>query len=216
MISKVNSRNLYKKTFLLLGAIVTWFAVIGQYAIILSNSDKAILEETVVFFSYFTILTNTLVAIFFSILLLPITGRIRSFFESFSVQTALAVYIVVVGVLYSLLLRGTWEPKGFQIVIDELLHTIVPFLYVLYWVLFTTKQAVSYKQIWGWLIYPAVYLFYVIIRGVITGVYPYPFINVDKIGAVGVTINGIGMAVVFVVLSLLFITLLRYPLSNKA
>ncbi|MFZ5976285.1 MULTISPECIES: Pr6Pr family membrane protein [unclassified Hydrotalea] len=34
----------------------------------------------------------------------------------------------------------------------------------------------------GWLIYPLLYLVYILIRGSFSGFYPYPFVNVLQIG----------------------------------
>jgi len=54
-----------------------------------------------------------------------------------------------------------------------------------------------------WLIYPLAYLFYTLIHGAVSGFYPYPFVNVDKLGYGKALLNCLGVTVFFVVLSLL-------------
>jgi hypothetical protein len=47
-------------------ALITWSAVVMQYFIMLGNNSLSWLDGSIRFFSYFTILTNTLLAIYFS------------------------------------------------------------------------------------------------------------------------------------------------------
>lgn len=47
-------------------SVIAWFAVTAQYYLILENSPTPKLETTLRFFSYFTILTNSLVALCFT------------------------------------------------------------------------------------------------------------------------------------------------------
>lgn len=43
--------------------------------------------------------------------------------------TAITAFILIVGLVYQIALRGVWQPTGLQRIVDELLHTIIP-LYV--------------------------------------------------------------------------------------
>jgi hypothetical protein len=65
------------------------------------------------------------------------------------------VYIAIVGIVYSLLLRHIWNPQGWQIVADVLLHDLIPLLYVAYWVIFVRKSSLLWKHAVWWLAYPA-------------------------------------------------------------
>src|SRR4051812_38806133 len=101
----------------------------------------------------------------------------------------MAVYITVVGLVYNLILRQLWKPAGLQFVDDELLHSVIPFLFILYWLMFVPKSELKWKDVLFWLIYPLIYLICILIRGALSGFYPYPFINTDDIGYYETFIN---------------------------
>jgi hypothetical protein len=102
------------------------------------------------------------------------------------VQAATAVYIAIVGMVYQLLLRQLWNPQGAQWVADVLLHSIIPMGYVVYWLLFAPRAGLGWKDAVTWLTYPGVYLVYILARGAVSGLYPYPFVDVNVLGYGGV------------------------------
>jgi len=53
--------------------------------------------------------------------------------------------------------------------------------------------------------YPFAYIIYVLIRGSVSGFYPYPFINTQQLGMNKVLVNAIGIAAVFAFVSLLLV-----------
>jgi hypothetical protein len=59
-------------------------------------------------------------------------------------------------------------------------------------------------------IYPLVYFAYSLLRGHLLAVYPYPFIDVEKLGYPQVFINAGGLLAGFVVIALLLIALDRW------
>ena len=67
-------------------------------------------------------------------------------------------------------------------VVDELLHSVIPVLFILFWVIFTPTEGLKYKQAFSWLIYPVVYMLYAVIHGAITKFYPYMFVDVTRHG----------------------------------
>jgi hypothetical protein len=211
-----------KKNLIVFGALIVWLTVIGQYFLMIDNRVVSLFETTIRFFSFFTILTNTLVAVYFSSLLLNQTSEIRKFFEKPGVLTATTVYISVVGLVYQVLLRHVWEPTGWQMLVDELLHTIIPLYTVLFWYLYEDKSNVSWKVLPKWLIYPLIYLVYIMIRGHFSSFYPYPFVNVTELGYSTVLINSFFLLIFFVVLSTIFLALgkwiavVKSPISTKS
>ena len=62
--------------------------------------------------------------------------------------------IAVVGLAYSILLRHLWHPEGWQFVADELLHDVMPLLFLAYWWLCVPKGTLRLKHLPLWLIYP--------------------------------------------------------------
>jgi uncharacterized membrane protein YeaQ/YmgE (transglycosylase-associated protein family) len=193
-----------KKLFSMLLALTAWFAVITQYELMVENRAASVTETTIRFFSFFTILTNTLVAIYmtyqagrsaFSKIRMP---------DKAGTLTAITVYITIVGLVYQLIFQ-TWHPQGLQKVVDELLHSVIPALVVVYWFLFEKKKAISYSAISYWIIYPVCYLIYILARGAFSSFYPYPFVDVSHIGMQQTLINSAVLLLVFVGTSALFI-----------
>ena len=101
------------------------------------------------------------------------------FFLRPSSQTAIAVYITIVGVTYSLLLRQLWNPQGAQKVADVLLHDVVPVLYVASWVFLVPKFTLRWSDAVRWLAFPVAYMAYILARGFVSHWYPYYFIEVE-------------------------------------
>ncbi|MGD1318398.1 Pr6Pr family membrane protein [Chryseobacterium sp. 2R14A] len=190
-----------KRFFSLIFVILGWFAIIMQYTLMCNNSELALPEMTIRFFSYFTILTNIIVAYYFTLQLFRNSEKT----ENSGIITAITVYILVVGLIYQLILRSAWNPLGMQKIVDELLHSIIPFLALLYWIFIANKKNLSYKLIPKWTIYPLLYLVFILIRGSFAGFYPYPFVDVVKFGYLQVFINSLYILIFFIVLSVVFI-----------
>jgi hypothetical protein len=60
-----------------------------------------------------------------------------------------------------------------------------------------------------WLVYPVAYLAYILVRGVVTGLYPYPFIDVGALGYAGALRNALVLVAGFVCVGLVLIALDR-------
>lgn len=193
-------------------SLLGWFALIAQYYLMIQNGTLPAGELTIRFFSYFTILTNLLVAICNTVLWLHPASR---FFSRAGTQTAFTVYILVVGLIYNAVLRWLWQPQGLQWVVDELLHSVIPVLSLVYWGFYTAKRRLEWKQCWPWLLYPLFYFVYILVRGASSGFYPYPFIEVNRIGITQALMNALGIAAIFLLLSLLFISISRYLTSAR-
>jgi hypothetical protein len=178
-------------------ALLTWFGVILQ----LYLTKESIFN----FISYFTILSNILVAVSLTLSSVLPSTILGKYFSAIKVQSAIALYIFIVGLVYNFVLRGIWEPKGWQLVVDNLLHVIVPVLYVLYWLIFIPKGILKWADGIVWAYFPLAYLIYSLIRGHFVGWYPYPFLNVSKIGYHKVFINSGFMVIAFILVALLLI-----------
>jgi hypothetical protein len=201
-----------------IATIVVWFALgLQLYIIIRSalNNQISLVSETIRFFSYFTILTNIMVALCFTCPLLSPSSRAGQYFSRSYVQAGIAVYIAIVGITYSLLLRQLWKPQGSQLIADRLLHDVMPIVYVLFWLIFVRKGNLKWSYAFSWLLYPAIYLAYVLIRGAVTDAYPYPFIDVTDLGYDGMLVNSLFMLAGFIVVGLLFISI-DYLVGKRA
>src|ERR1700750_1997514 len=134
-----------ERVFLFLLAFVVWFALIGQFYLIIVNRQTSVIETIIRYFTFFTILTNILVALCCTALLLKQASRWGKFFSKITTQTAIVVNITIVGILYNSILRGMLKLEGMQRVVDELLHLVIPLLFVIYWLIFVPKGRLQ----WG-------------------------------------------------------------------
>ncbi|CAI8956568.1 Pr6Pr family membrane protein [Pseudomonas sp. IT-P294] len=194
-------------------AVLGWAGLsIQLYLIFYSRWTLAasLLGGLLSFFSYFTVLTNTLVA---TVLTCEWTSResaARRWFLQPWVSSGIAVSIAVVGLAYSLLLRHLWHPEGWQLLADELMHDVMPLLFLVYWGGCVPKGTLRVRHIGRWVIYPLVYFAYLLLRGHELAVYPYPFIDVDKLGYPQVFLNAAGLLAGFVLIALGLIGLDRW------
>lgn len=197
------NNKLSSTLFITVGAVLGWFAVVLQFWLMMVNRTKPLPEAILQFFSYFTILTNIIVSLYYTLMLSP--AKRNSWIGRATTATAIAVYILVVGVVYNLVLRQLWAPQGWQKAVDELLHSVNPLYFLLYWLVFVPKSNLKWKNVFPWLVYPFVYCVYILIRGALTDLYPYPFIDAAQLGIGVVLLNCTVLFVVFLGLSLLFV-----------
>ena len=189
-----------KKNLLVLGAFLGWFAVITQFILMMNNRAASVPETIVRFFSFFTILTNLIVAVYYTIHWLQKPTSLLLRLQKPGILSAVTLYIAVVGLVYQIVLRSIWSPVGLQKLVDELLHSIIPVFTLAYWFLYEKHNEASWKSIPSWLLYPLFYLAFILIRGSISNFYPYPFVNVTELGLQKVLINS--SVLVFVFLSI--------------
>ncbi|WP_160106720.1 Pr6Pr family membrane protein [Pseudomonas izuensis] len=205
-------QSVARRRFVAVAAILGWAGLsIQMYLIFHSRWTLAasLLGGLVSFFSYFTVLSNTLVA---TVLTCELTSResaARRWFLQPWVSSGIAVSIAVVGLVYSLLLRHLWHPEGWQWLADELLHDVMPLLFLVYWWCWVPKGTLRVWHIALWMIYPLVYFAYALLRGHLLAAYPYPFIDVGKLGYPQVFVNAVGLLAGFVLIALVVVGLDR-------
>lgn len=193
------------KIFLAILSCFAWFALIPQFFITIGSNQAPWFENFIRYFSYFTLLTNAMVAISSTVLLVAPNSSWGRFFARTTTATAIAVYITIVALIYNVILRPLYQFEGLQKILNEVQHVIVPVLFVLYWCVFVNKSSLQWKDFLPWLWYPLIYVLFVLIRGSFSGFYPYPFINLNDLGFRQTLINAVGMSVLFTLMSLAFI-----------
>jgi hypothetical protein len=193
--------------------VLAWYGLALQFyaTIVTARTNGTSVSTAIVnYFSFFTILTNLLVALVLTVSLREPKSGGSNFFLTPGVQSAAAVSISIVGIVYSLVLRHLWDPEGLQKVADVLLHDVVPVVYVLYWLLFVPKDRLYFRDVPRWLAYPAIYLVYTLIRGAITARYPYHFLDAGEIGYPRVTINVVILLASFLGVSFVLLAIGRW------
>jgi hypothetical protein len=126
---------------------------------------------------FFTILANLLVAIHFTAIAAGSRRAARPFLLG---GTMLA--ILLVGIVYFLLLRGLLELSAGARLADILLHMVTPALVPLWWLAFAPKGGLRARDPLRWALLPLVYFAYALARAAADGRYPYPFMNVTRLG----------------------------------
>ena len=138
-------------------------------------------------FSYFTVLSNVFAAVVALLgVFSPVSAQIRG---------ASVLYMGTTGIVYWLLLRDVdVQTPAYA---NWVLHTVVPILVVVEWLLAPEKT----RRWWLWLSFPLAYLAYTLVRGPIVGWYPYPFMDPRQHGYGTVLLTCLFVAVVFGVLA---------------
>jgi hypothetical protein len=173
-------------------AIIAWVGLGTQLdaSIGLAGGDVPAALWGMVF--YFTVLTNLLVALGFTWMAL---GRVLPPFW----LGGLVLSIMLVGIIYNTLLVGLVELSGGALLADFLNHTLTPILVPVWWLAFAPKGGLRWRDPWPWALYPLAYFVYGIARAPAMGRYPYPFMDVTKLGWPQVGVNAVAIAVGFVV-----------------
>jgi hypothetical protein len=201
----------------LIGAI-GWYALALQFYLEVNRAiahGLSVSATIINYFSYFTILTNLLVVVGLAFSLWMPHLSWGQFFSSPIVETATAVYITIVGLTYSLLLRHLWNPQGLQNVADILLHDVMPIMYVAYWLTFVPKDGLRCKHVLLWLTYPLAYLIYTLIHGRLSGWYPYPFVDLSVLGYPRFLLNVAMLLGAFLGIGLLAVAIGRWTARNS-
>jgi len=153
-------------------------------------------------FRFFTVITNTAVGIVAAMVAMGARPDVQ-------LQAALLLAIGAVSIVYHVLLAALVAFTGLEALIDEMLHTVVPMLYAIYWLGFAPKGGLRYRLVPLWLIYPLVYCGYALLRAEVDGIYPYPFLDVGAEGMIAVAFNVVALLVVFWMAGLMIVAIGR-------
>jgi hypothetical protein len=156
--------------------------------------------------------------------------------ESFSkYKFALSVSMLIVMFTYQLMLKPNSEYyqnlKGISIVYDLCLHYIVPILVILDWIIFDSKDCLSWKTPFWSLVFPFFYLGFVFIRantgnpffnGYRLSNYPYFFLDIETIGFIRVSfwiaalvVSLLTVGYLFIIINKLFVRLVNIDRSKR-
>jgi hypothetical protein len=138
------------------------------------------------YFSYFTIQSSLINIVAFAVggYLAWTTVRDTRLFTI--VRVSVFSYAIVTGVVYNVLLRNIpstgYEPPAWC---NESTHVWVPVVIVLEWLFASGRMSLRIRAMWWALLYPLAWVAFTVIRGMITGWWPYPFLEPDGPNGVG-------------------------------
>ena len=182
------------------GLCIGCVALVLQFAITMQASmfaGRGFAGSIVFYLSFFTILTNIGAALVYSAVLTGRPGR----FGSPRVRAGVAVAIAVVMIVYATILARLWQPAGLFLLCDVLLHYVTPVLYLTWWLCSGADGSARWRDLLWWLVYPLLYLAWVIIRAPFAGEVPYPFLDTTTNGVGSVAISSLSMLGLFLLVS---------------
>ena len=195
----------WQKALFALNALVAWAAVglsftlmwIGYYVdtqdltqpTLLGNvagGNDTVLERFLDWSSYFTILSNIVVAIVMTMLVLrpeKFTSRGSEFWKVLRLDSLLM--ITITGIVYNALLAGgtkvEWDYWS-----NMLQHIVNPIVTVAVFLIAGPRGLLSVKTIFKALLIPILWAAYVLVRGIVINAYPYFFFDAATYGWVSV------------------------------
>jgi hypothetical protein len=196
-----------------LTAIVAWAALALQLLLLVENmmADGATLAASIWrFLGFFTILTNGMVAVVATAMVLRPSGRLAAPLPVFVTATA----ILFVGLVYSVALRSVWEPTGWQAVADHALHDATPVLFFLAWAL-SEHVALRWQDALWALLPPLAYCVYALARGAVDGWYAYWFLDPRALTLMQLGASMIVLLVAFLCLAFGLIAIDRWLASRR-
>jgi len=190
----------------LLAVIAVVAAILAQWLV----SSKLDTYNFFNFFGYFTIQSNIFIALAFAATLVAAARRKRGDLGLSLFRGASTVYIATTGIVYNTLLVSVDVQTSVQWS-NDVLHRVLPVYAVLDWLLFSDRARLVFRHVWWFLLYPAVWLVVILVRGATDGWVPYPFLNPD-LGYGVVALYCLGVAVFIVLMGVLVIGMSRLRL----
>jgi hypothetical protein len=216
----------WARPLFLINALVAWSAVgvsftlmaIGYYIDEVDPSKPTLLgniptgkdqvwERFFDWSSYFTILSNIVVAIVMTMLVL----RPHVFFEKSrrgrlwqALRLDSVLMITITGVVYQLLL-ATGDKTGWDFISDTLQHAVNPVVTVLVWLVAGPRGILQWRTIAAAMVVPIVWALYSLSRGAVVGAYPYFFLDVATNGLASVIAFIVQIMIAAIVISMLFL-----------
>lgn len=186
-------------------AAATWSGLLLQYWLILWSGP--FLHATVRYFSFFTILSNLLVAFVATAAATGGNWAPLRFWREPRIRGLAALCISVTCLIYATILAGHWDLQGPRLIADRIVHYVVPFLYLFWWVALLPHGMLAWRDALRWLLFPLLYLMWTLVRGAVVHEYPYPFMDVDHLGYGQVMLDSLMVALVFIVLGLVLVAI---------
>jgi len=181
----IPSQNKVRRFSTLL-AVLGWAAVLTQLYLSVEaeiRAGRGAAFGVLMYTGYFTLLTNIFCAAVASAHAWPkSTAKLGDTLRAPWVVSAATLSIVMVGSIYFALLRNMYNPQGINFWVNSTLHYVIPPLFMIFWWQIIPRGGLVLSDVWRMLTYPVAYLIYLIVRGEATGLYPYFFIDVPRIG----------------------------------
>jgi len=136
------------------------------------------------YLGYFTNLSNILAGVILIISALYLLKSRQPSVKDDLIRGAATLYMTITGLVYITLLSN--EDLGLLMPwVNIVTHIVLPLYVLADWLYQPPRHKLRTSQILVWLAWPMVYVTYSLIRGSLTGWYPYPFLDPDKVNGYG-------------------------------
>ena len=179
-------------------ALICWAGIALQFWASFTFRHYDLVLTVWTLLRFFTIISNLALAVTMTMVALGLR-------VSPVVLGGLTLAILLVGIVYRTLLAGLHPLSGLPLIANYLLHDISPIAMTAYWLLFVPRGRLRWSAPWQWAIFPVAYFLYVLGRGQLDHRYPYPFIDVGKLGWLQVGLNAGGIALAFILAGFLLV-----------
>lgn len=187
------------RRFALAAATFVWGILLLDFVLGVTGSPGGLIAVGL-FFGSFTILANLFAAIAFTAV-----ARDPSRLRHAEPLTAVALYLLVVTLIYLAEFHGALETTGGLAMLgDAAIHDIIPLLYLAFWFVAVPKGTLGWRAPFLFLIFPLAYLVFIVVQGAATGHYAYPFLDIGALGAAKAARNAAGLLGVYLVLGFVF------------
>lgn len=190
----------------LIAVIAAVAAIVAQWLV----SSKLDSYNPWNFFGYFTIQSNVFIALALGAALVSTARRQRQGIALSVFRGAATVYIATTGIVYNTLLVHVDVQTSVPWA-NDVLHRILPVYAVLDWLLFSDRGRLLLRHVWWFLVYPAVWLVVILVRGATDGWVPYPFLD-PSLGYGVVALYCLGVAVFIALMGVLVVGMSRLRL----
>ena len=167
---------------------------------LLGSQGQPLINRIFDYLSFFTIWSNIVVAIAAGYFVY----RPRAASPWFrTIWLSALLMISVTGLIYHFALADLVDTQGAAAVSNACNHILTPLAFVLAWLIVGPRGWISLKTITASFILPISWILITLIRGAIINAYPYPFVNVVKLGYGPVLMNLVVILLACCVLALL-------------
>lgn len=179
-------------------------------------------------FVYYTLQSNIICAIVMMMFIINNIKLIKNGKTSgrqekyITLEYGVSIWILITCLVYNVLLGSPFEASYWTTSLhNPILHLFGPIMFILDFFLFAKHGTIKNWSLMLSVVYPYIYIAYIMIRGLILGniyngnipqdfvVYPYFFLNVDELGYDGMLIWVAKLTVVFVGLGFIFLVVDR-------
>ncbi len=168
--------------------VVRLVVAVAIVAALVTNTVEAFLgigdTTPIRLWSYFTLQSNLLLAVIFVIGAVVARERLPVWWDT--ARGGAAFYMTMTGIIYVVLIAPPEEFLSWSLSWTGIVqHRIGPWAAFLDWALVWMTTRAGWKRPLSWLAYPVIFLIAALVRGGITGWYPYHFLDPLQAGGWG-------------------------------